>query len=197
MQIQRDLEQFIRQSVPSPKEEEIEEIHAIFKYKKFNKGAFFKTPYTIGREVVFIAQGAIRVVIYSNQGEETTVRIREKDILIADPFKLLKATESAPIEVGIECLEDFDALVCPVEKFSKILENNLTLNIVVRQHLTQQLIQIGQQLLLFLTGNASDRYQQILNNQPNLIKKFPLHFIASMIGITPTQLSRVRNKKHK
>jgi ribosomal protein L10 len=48
---------------------------------------------------------------------------------------------------------------------------------------------------LFLTGTAKERYQFILENKPELLKKFPLRFIASMIGITPTQLSRVRNKK--
>jgi hypothetical protein len=48
---------------------------------------------------------------------------------------------------------------------------------------------------LFLTGTAKERYQRILENNPEMLRKFPLRFIASMIGITPTQLSRVRKKK--
>lgn len=189
------LEKFIKQNVPSSSDEEIHEICSVFEAKQLKKGDFLKSPYTIGKEVAFIVEGTVRIVIYTNEGEETTVQIREKNILITDPFKLLKNNESAPIEVGIECLEAMNVLVCPIDKFDKMLETNLALNILVRQHVAQQLVQVGQQLLQFLTGNATDRYQQIIKEQPNLIKKFPLHFIASMIGVTPTQLSRVRNKK--
>ena len=54
---------------------------------------------------------------------------------------------------------------------------------------------MGKKNLAFLKGTAKDRYQFILENNPSLLKKFPLRLIASIIGITPTQLSRIRNKK--
>jgi hypothetical protein len=69
------------------------------------------------------------------------------------------------------------------------------LNIVIRQHLREQIITLGQSHLLFLTGTAKERYKFILENNQELLKNVPLRFIASMIGITPTQLSRIRKKK--
>jgi ribosomal protein L10 len=66
---------------------------------------------------------------------------------------------------------------------------------VVRKHQKEQLLEMANSQYLFLTGTAKERYQFILENKPELLKNFPLRFIASMIGITPTQLSRVRNKK--
>ncbi len=188
------LERFVYDNVKSLNTSEIEEICSIFKFKNYRRKEYIKTPFAAGKEVVFIAKGAVRVFVYSNEGDETTVRIREENVLIADPFRLLKNNSMTPISVGIECLEDVDALVCPNEDFESLRDSNLSLNILIRQHLTQQIIQVGKQLLLFLTGDASDSYQYILNEQPNLIRNFPLHFVASMIGITPTQLSRVRNK---
>ncbi len=192
------LKQYLIEQVSSPKEEEIEDILSIFKVKEFRKGDYFKEPFKVGHEIGFLVNGAIRVIIFKENGEEVTARIREKNSFIADPFVLeenfmLKNSEPSPL--GLECLENQSLLVAKVADFQNLLEVNLSLNIVVRKFLSQQMIEMGRQQLLFLTGSAKDRYEFILTQHPNLLKKFPLRFIASMIGITPTQLSRVRNKK--
>ncbi|UTW63604.1 Crp/Fnr family transcriptional regulator [bacterium SCSIO 12741] len=189
------LEEYIRNWVPSPLDSEVEEILDLFSPKSFKKGEFFKKPFTKGLEIAFIPEGAIRTIIYDDQGEETTFRIREKNVLLIDPIRLMDPNDSAPREAGAECLEDLSMLVCDFKPFEDLLMTNLALNVVVRKHATQQMIDIGRQQLLFLTGSASDRYNYIMEHHPSLIQKFPLRLIASMIGVTPTQLSRVRNKK--
>jgi CRP-like cAMP-binding protein len=187
------LKKYIFQQVAAPKEGEIEEILSIFSSKDFQKGEFFKAPFTVGTEVAFLAEGAVRIIIYKENGEEITARIRENNSFLTDPSRL-NTYKPLPI-IGIECLDKLTLLVAKIEDFEKLLETNLTLNIIVRKHMTQQLAEMGKQQYLFLTGSAKERYQHIIRNHPNLLKKFPLRFIASMIGITPTQLSRVRNKK--
>ena len=42
---------------------------------------------------------------------------------------------------------------------------------------------------------AEERYQMLITNTPNLIKRIPLKYIASYLGITQTSLSRIRSKK--
>ena len=71
----------------------------------------------------------------------------------------------------------------------------MALNILVRKYQKEQMLEMAEIRFLFLTGTAKERYQRILENNPEMLRKFPLRFIASMIGITPTQLSRVRKKK--
>jgi len=186
------LKKYIIEQVRSPKEEEINEILALFEEKHFRKGEFFKKPFTTGNHLAFLSKGAVRIVVYKENGEEVTARIREDNSFLIDPFRL-EGTWSSP--VGIECLEDLTLLITPVEEAQNLLESNLALNIVIRNHLREQILVIARRQLLFLTGTAKDRYQFILENNPNLLEKFPLRFIASIIGITPTQLSRIRNKK--
>ena len=186
------LRQYIIDQVASPKDEEIKEILSIFEAKEFKKSDYFKEPFKTGKEIGFLAKGAIRIVIFKDNGEEVTARIREENSFIADP-NILQNNDPSPL--GIECLEDLSLLVANITDFQSLLESNLTLNIVVRKFLAQQMSEIGKQQLLFLTGSAKERYEFIIEQHPNLLKKFPLRFIASMIGITPTQLSRVRNKK--
>lgn len=187
-----DLKHHIIRYVTSPKEEEISEMLDLFREKEFKKGEFFKKPFATGRHLAFLAKGAVRIMVYKENGAEITVRIRQDSSFLADPFGL-EGTSNSPL--GIQCLEDLTLLIAPLEKVQKLSETNLALNIVIRKHLQEQIVEIARRQYLFIAGTAKERYQFILENNPNLLKKFPLRFIASLIGITPTQLSRIRQKK--
>ncbi|MEM6380735.1 MAG: hypothetical protein AAF705_21310 [Bacteroidota bacterium] len=76
-----------------------------------------------------------------------------------------------------------------------LLEVNLTFNKLIREHMADRTVEMAKQHLLFLSATAKDRYRFMIQHNPGLIKNLPLRFIASMIGITPTQLSRIRNQK--
>jgi ribosomal protein L10 len=41
---------------------------------------------------------------------------------------------------------------------------------------------------------AKERYLDFITLHPNIEDRIPLQFIASHLGITPTQLSRIRKK---
>lgn len=48
--------------------------------------------------------------------------------------------------------------------------------------------------LSLLTDTAEQRYLKLFTEQPQLIQKIPLKYIASYIGITPQALSRIRRR---
>lgn len=51
---------------------------------------------------------------------------------------------------------------------------------------------------LFLSrikDSPKERYEDLVLNHPQIIKRVPQHYIASYLGITPTSLSRIRNRK--
>ena len=39
-----------------------------------------------------------------------------------------------------------------------------------------------------------ERYQQLMQSQPDLINRVPLHQLASYIGVTPESFSRIRKR---
>ena len=192
MAVHDSLKTFILEQVLNPREEEIKEVLSLFEEKSFQKGEFFKKPFTSGPDVAFLSEGAVRIIIYKESGEEVTARIRQENSFLFDPFRM-KGLEVSPL--GIECLTDLSLLVMPIVDMKRLLETNFVLNVIIRKHIMEQLSEVAQSQYLFLTGTAKDRYKFILEKNPGLLKKFPLYFIASMIGITPTQLSRIRNKK--
>ena len=46
--------------------------------------------------------------------------------------------------------------------------------------------------LIVLT--AEQRYEKMLVNEPHLLQQIPLQHLASMLGVTPRHLSRIRSK---
>ncbi|HAP64165.1 MAG TPA: hypothetical protein DCR93_33345 [Cytophagales bacterium] len=86
-------------------------------------------------------------------------------------------------------------LVAALADYFPLLDSNLTLNIIVREHMADRAVELSQRHLLHLTGTSKERYQYVMENNPRLHERLPLHLIASMIGITPTQLSRIRGQR--
>lgn len=61
----------------------------------------------------------------------------------------------------------------------------------VAEHL---FIKKQQQQIDLLLHTPEERYKKLLNERPYIIKRTPLKFIASYLGITPVSLSRLRKR---
>jgi hypothetical protein len=45
-----------------------------------------------------------------------------------------------------------------------------------------------------ITLSAEDRYAKMMKEEPEILQQVPLQYIASMMGMTPRHLSRLRGK---
>lgn len=185
------LESYIRSAVSNPNEKEITSILEVFKEKNFHKGDVFKESDSISRRLGFMIRGSAKVFVTKKNGTVTTANILQEEKFMLD---IISIKTKEPTAMGIEFLEPSSVLVTSVIAMDRLLEQNLTFNILIRKYLSEIVVGLGTRHLLFLTSNSKERYQYILQNSPNLLQKFPLRLIASMIGITPTQLSRLRKK---
>jgi CRP-like cAMP-binding protein len=61
--------------------------------------------------------------------------------------------------------------------------------------LTRRLSNYAGLFLSRIKDNPQKRYQELIKNYPEIIRRVPQHYIASYLGITPISLSRIRNKK--
>lgn len=190
--MKQQFENFIRSTINNPIDAEINAILEIFHLKHFAKGEHFKYCYNISKQVGFILEGSVRVYAIKKNGDELTGRIMNKNHFATD-FVSLRTGEKTPI--SIEAIEPTSMLVASYENIRSLLEVNLTFNKLIREYLAESTIKLGKLHYLFLAGTATERYRFILESNPHLLKNIPLRFIASMIGVTPTQLSRIRNKK--
>lgn len=190
--MQSPLETLIRASVKNPLQEEIHAIEGIFTKREFKKGEVFKKSGSISKKLAFILKGSAREYMINSKGDEITSSIIQSNHFLADLVSV-RTNEATPFILHF--LEDSTALVASITAHRKLLETNLAYNILIREHMADRAMRYSKLQVLFINGNAKDRYEFICENYPHLLIAFPLKFIATMIGVTPTQLSRLRNKK--
>jgi len=179
------LKQYILEQVEDANPQEVAAIVQEFKPKLYKKGDYFNRSTDQLEYLGFVDLCPMRNIFFKEDGTEVTARIREINAFIGQLPNFDKPHD-------VEFLQDQEVLVVPVRRFQELLKNNLTANILMRKHVTDQLVAVTEKHFMFLTAPAKKRYEMIIENNPDLLQKFPLRFIASMIGITPTQLSRVR-----
>jgi CRP-like cAMP-binding protein len=171
------------QRVKKPRDGEVQEILSIFSEKKFDKGALFKEGHTVIKELGFIVEGSARTYFINEKGDEITDEIVQKDNFLSDIISV-RTEEKSPII--IEIIEDSIVLVAKMDSVWDLLEHNITFNILIREYIGDRAMELVKRHLMFLNGTAKERYQYILDTNPEILKKFPLKYIASMIGVTQT-----------
>ncbi|MBS1617248.1 MAG: Crp/Fnr family transcriptional regulator, partial [Bacteroidetes bacterium] len=94
---------------------------------------------------------------------------------------------SEAIEPTILFTGDFKAFK---EKAEQDLDLMRFYNLVLEETLVNAIRRIEE----FTQRSPEERYQRILLEQPGLIDRAPLKYLASYLGITPVSLSRIRKR---
>ena len=189
--MKNQFEEFINQRVKKPRDLEVQEILSIFSEKKFDKGALFKEGNTIIKKLGFLVDGSARTYFINDKGDEITDEIVQKNNFLSDIISV-RTGEKSPI--FIEILETSIVLVANMDNVWELLEHNVTFNILIREYIGDRSMELLKRYLMFLNGTAKERYRYIVETNPEILKKFPLKYVASMIGVTQTQLSRIRKE---
>jgi hypothetical protein len=186
-----EFEQFIYNRVAPAKEHEVKEILSIFYREAFEKKAFFKERDTVIRKLGFLIDGSARSYFINDKGDEITNEIVQRNNFLSDIISVRTAAESP---IVIEFIEKSTVLVANMNNVWALLERNVTFNILIREYIGDRAMELLQRHLMFLNGNAKERYRYVVEANPEILTKFPLKYIATMIGVTQTQLSRIRKE---
>lgn len=168
-----------------------EKVAERFQYKTFNKGDYFVTEGKTTLQVGFVADGQFQYYATTMQGEEKTTYIALQNSFIASLLSYLTET---PARENIRALTN--ATLWTIDKKNVLnLQNEIPAfkNFYV-QLLEWQLCCIDKSRFDFITLPAEQRYKKLLKEEPALLQQVPLQYLASMLGITPRHLSRLRKK---
>ena len=144
----------------------------------------------IARSLFFIKKGCLREG-FTEGGREITFQFFFEGERVAsfESFMMSRPSEMfietiEPTTVNILKKKDFDFLI---KKFP-VLKEQFVRVIVMRFTHYAKLFRSH------ITNNPKQRYLELLNNEPRIIQRVPLQYIASYLGITPVSLSRIRSK---
>lgn len=170
-------------------------IENIIDIKNIKKGDLLLQNGQIAKEIHFLAQGALRAFII-----DTTGNTYNKNIFLEGDFagSTVSLIQQTPSDFSLEALEDSILININYKKYRQLIFQNDDLKNFYIAYLEKNwVIEKEQREISLVMENATERYMQLLSKHPNIIQRIPLLHIASHLGITPTQLSRIRKSLEK
>lgn len=157
--------------------------------KELEKGEILLNEGQTSRHMVFVGKGMLRQFYYKN-GKDVTEHFSYEGCILMCIESLLK---QEPTHLMAEALEPAVVYMLPYDTLQNLLEQSKEINAFYRKVLEYSLIvsQIKADSWRFET--ARERYNLLLRNHPEIVKRAPLSHIASYLLMTPETLSRVRS----
>jgi len=168
----------------------LDEITQAFNHRLFKKNDLVVTEGKVSKHIGFVDSGMFQYYVLVD-GEEKTTYISIENTFLASLLSFVKETPSlenirALTDAGIYLISkpDLKRLVQQVPGFKDFYIGLLEAAICG--------IDATRHDLIVLTGEQ--RYEKMLRDEPHLLQQIPLQHLASMLGVTPRHLSRIRNK---
>jgi CRP-like cAMP-binding protein len=174
-------------------QEELDAIMKHFRPMHLPSGEFFVDEGLVCKHIGFITKGYVRCFYEINEAEVTTMVLGKHNIITSNTSFTLQR----PSMMTIEALTDVDLLVMNHDSMEYLYQKYPKWERLGRLITEQVYGYMEKRVVDYLSLSAEDRYRKMVDEDPKLIKNVPLRYVASMLGITPETLSRIRNKVHK
>lgn len=145
----------------------------------------------VARKLYFVRKGCLRLFFY-NAGKDITFQFFFEGDFVASFDSLYKRTPSL---FFLESIEPTEVQVIKRDDFFSLIEHNSSLRLQYEEKLIDRFHTYQQLFLSRIRNTPQQRYEELLKEYPNIIKRVPQHYIASYLGITPVSLSRIRNRR--
>lgn len=174
-------------------DDEMEIIMAHFKPMVIPASEYFVDEGLVCNSIGFITKGYVRTFYEINDQEVTTMVLGKHNIVTAHTSFTLQR----PSMSYIQAINDCELLVMSYQSMQKLYDRFPKWERLGRLITEQVYGYMEGRVVDYLSLSPEDRYRKMLTHDAKLLKHVPLRYIASMLGVTPETLSRIRNKVHK
>ncbi|MCX2681203.1 Crp/Fnr family transcriptional regulator [Galbibacter sp. EGI 63066] len=157
--------------------------------KRIPKDSFILKHGEVCKHIYFIHKGFARTFYYKNGKEITEWFADEKGF----SFSITSYFQEQPSKLVIECLEDSEVIYLPKKEMYELSYNHIDIAQLIIKMFSYSLMISQERMDSIQFETAKQRYDKLLKNQPEILQKVPLQYIASYLGITSETLSRIRN----
>lgn len=144
----------------------------------------------ISTHLYFIKKGCLRIW-FNKDGREVTFQFFFENQAVSSIDSLLSGQ---PGMFTIESIEPTVVYILTKDNFEKLLKFYPLLKDGFQDILFQRFRNYAGLFLSMIKDTPRQRYDDLIRNHPEIIKRIPQHYIASYLGITPVSLSRIKNR---
>lgn len=157
---------------------------------KINKGEHILSEGQISREFFFVCKGCVRMYYNANGEEKTSYFYRENSF----PSSYESYVKEVPSNHYLQCIEDTTLAIIKKETANKMLEVSPKFGQLAIMIMEEELSVYQELLANFVMLSPEQRYQKILETQPDLLLRIPQQYLATYLGVRPETLSRIRKR---
>lgn len=143
------------------------------------------------RRLAFIEQGIMRAYIIKPNGDDATLFLRWEGQFIASHDTIIHRQPSRFI---YRALEPVSLLEIDYDVLEEVLKTHPEYEPLRNFFLMRMLSESLSMMESFVTQSPEERYRNLLAGRFDLVNRVPDKYIASMLGITPVSLSRIRKR---
>jgi len=171
-------------------DEEFNALYTNMYVRNYTKGQIIVNDGELCHFFAFIIEGAVRSYFIKKNIEYTKFVLLKNNFVTA----LSSYVENKPSREIIQAIP-FTKLICIDRPALELLCKDFPVfEKALRRFIEISHLRVERRLTAFISMTAEERYRALAIEQPEIIQKIPLQYVASLIGIQPETLSRIRKK---
>jgi CRP-like cAMP-binding protein len=167
------------------------DIISLVQEKEYPKNSYFAEEGDYPTDLGFVGKGTFRAFYRTADGVEYNKTFFTENTFMVALTAIV--TQSMNL-INIQALEDATVLKLNYHKFTQLYDQYHALERLVRKVIELEWVKKEVREIRLVLNNATERYQFFQEEHPGLENKIPQYHIASYLGVTPIQLSRIRAK---
>jgi len=172
-------------------EEELSVFYDFFEVRTLAKNEYFLEAGQVCSYIGFVNQGALIYFKSLDNGNEVTTDFAfEGDWVSAIHSRL----SNTPSQINIKAIENTELLVLKQQDLSDLYIIIPKIERLGRLLMEHAYLKIVQQSVDLQVLTATERYENLLRQFPEIFQRVQLYHIANYLGIAPKSLSRIRKE---
>ena len=159
---------------------------------QLEKGSVFAKREEFSKNIGFVESGVLRAYFTKYSGEQYNKTFFTSGSFVGAYSSLVTGQKNL---IDIDCLTTCSLWVAPFDSIRSLYDQNPQIERLARILAEQFFVNKEKREIELATLEAKERYTIFQKEHPELEQLIPQYHIASYLGITPTQLSRIRSQK--
>ncbi len=171
-------------------QEEQQAVLAIRSTKEYPKGTLLLSEGDRIHQSLYVLEGCVRKFKLVDGEDKTSFFYVEEQSIMLPPVHDLPVYS----KFNLECLEDSKILMVSIEKEREFSARFPRFERMCRLETEKSLVEFQDFFAKFISSSPTERYQDLVENNPELLARVPQYHLASYLGVTPESLSRIRKR---
>lgn len=178
-------------SISTISEDVIEDLLKISELKTIKTGNQIVKLNEVPSKIYMLISGVVRCYLITESGKEFNKSFNLPISFFGSLTALIQKNQSLFV---FETLADSEMYEVDFHKLTELCKKHESLNRLYSKVLETVYISYEKRLVELISSDAKTRYLGLCAQIPNIENLIPQYHIASYLGITPVQLSRIRKK---